>query len=77
MWAYEGLAYALVLKHVGALMQTMNLVATAMGLAGCALGTSTPHAFRHLTGHDPLVEDVVGEFLLGVPADPAEEGGDR
>jgi SagB-type dehydrogenase family enzyme len=77
MWAYEGLAYALVLKHVGALMQTMNLVATAMGLAGCALGTSTPHAFRHLTGHDPLVEDVVGEFLLGVPADAAEEGGDR
>ncbi|MFE6306559.1 SagB family peptide dehydrogenase [Nocardiopsis sp. NPDC057823] len=77
MWAYEGLAYALILKHVGALMQTMNLVATAMGLAGCALGTSTRHAFGRLTGLDPLEEDLVGEFLLGVPAGPAQEEGGR
>src|SRR4029079_12562303 len=32
-WKYESLAYALILKDVGALYQTMYLVATAMGLA--------------------------------------------
>lgn len=73
MWAYEGHVYALILKHVGVLMQTMHLAATAMGLAGCPLGTSAPHAFHQITGVDQLVEDVVGEFLLGTAAGPAGE----
>ncbi|PZS31265.1 MAG: dehydrogenase, partial [Pseudonocardiales bacterium] len=38
MWNYEAMAYALILKHVGVLYQTMYCVATAMGLAPCALG---------------------------------------
>ncbi|MEU2665143.1 SagB family peptide dehydrogenase [Micromonospora sp. DT46] len=68
MWKYEGLAYALALKNLGVLVQTMYLAATAMGLGGCALGAGAPHAFTHLTGVDPLVEDVVGEFTLGTVA---------
>jgi SagB-type dehydrogenase family enzyme len=68
MWVYEGLAYALVLKNLGVLMQTMYLVATAMGLGGCALGAGAPHVFERIAGADPLSEDVVGEFMLGTVA---------
>ena len=32
-WKYSGLAYSLVLKHVGIVQQSMYLVATSMGLA--------------------------------------------
>jgi SagB-type dehydrogenase family enzyme len=39
MWKYPARAYALTLKNAGVLLQTMYLVATAMGLAGCALGS--------------------------------------
>ncbi|WP_336216075.1 SagB family peptide dehydrogenase [Nonomuraea sp. LPB2021202275-12-8] len=68
MWVYEGLAYALILKNLGVLMQTMYLVATAMGLGGCALGSSAPRVFQRIAGADPLSEDVVGEFMLGTVA---------
>jgi SagB-type dehydrogenase family enzyme len=37
-WKYESLAYALTLKHVGVVLQTMYLAAAAMGLAPCAVG---------------------------------------
>jgi SagB-type dehydrogenase family enzyme len=65
MWKYESMAYALVLKHVGVLYQTMYLVATAMGLAPCALGGGDSDAFATATGLDPYDEPGVGEFLLG------------
>jgi SagB-type dehydrogenase family enzyme len=73
MWKYEALAYALALKHVGVLQQTMYCVATAMGLAPCALGSGDAAAFTRATGRDPLVECGVGEFALGTPHDPAYE----
>jgi SagB-type dehydrogenase family enzyme len=65
MWKYQGLGYALVLKDVGALYQTMYLVATAMGLAPCALGSGDTELFARATGLDQLTEASVGEFLLG------------
>jgi SagB-type dehydrogenase family enzyme len=65
MSVYEQLAYALVLKHVGVLYQTLYLVATAMGLAGCALGAGDSAAFTEATGLDYTVESSVGEFALG------------
>ncbi|WP_433125504.1 SagB/ThcOx family dehydrogenase [Micromonospora sp. CA-240977] len=65
MWKYESMGYALVLKHVGVLMQTMYLVATAMGLAPCALGTGDIDLFAAATGREPLHESSVGEFALG------------
>lgn len=61
---YRSIAYALTLKHVGVLMQTMYLVATAMGLAGCAVGTGDTQSFEELTGLPFLEESAVGEFAL-------------
>ena len=70
MWKYESMAYALVLKDVGVMYQTMYLVATAMGLAPCSLGGGHSDAFAAAAGLDPYAETSVGEFTLGsrVPA---------
>lgn len=68
-WKYEQMAYALVLKHVGVLYQTMYLVATAMGLAPCALGGGNADAFAAATGLDYYAEPAVGEFILGSRAE--------
>jgi len=65
MWIYESMAYALILKHVGVLYQTMYSVATAMGLAPCGLGGGDSTAFVEATGLDPFEECSVGEFILG------------
>lgn len=64
-WAYESIAYSLVLKHVGVVMQSMYLVATSMGLAACALGAGDSDAFARATGLDYYEEGSVGELLLG------------
>lgn len=65
MWKYEAFAYALILKHVGILFQVMYLVATAMELSACAVGTGDSEEFAAATGLDPLTEGTVGEFMLG------------
>jgi SagB-type dehydrogenase family enzyme len=64
-WKYSAMAYATVLKNVGVLYQTMYLVATAMGLAPCALGGGDSDVFVAATGGDYYAETSVGEFLLG------------
>jgi SagB-type dehydrogenase family enzyme len=64
-WKYRSMAYALVLKHVGVLYQTMYLVATAMDLAPCALGGGDSDLFAAATGLDYYAEAAVGEFLIG------------
>ncbi len=64
-WKYRGLAYATTLKNVGVLYQTMYLVATAMGLAPCALGNGNSSLFTDAIGTDYFVESSVGEFVLG------------
>jgi SagB-type dehydrogenase family enzyme len=64
-WKYQTMAYALMLKHVGVLYQTMYLVATAMELAPCALGGGDSDLFAFTTGVDYYSEGSVGEFLLG------------
>jgi SagB-type dehydrogenase family enzyme len=64
-WKYESIAYALVLKHVGVLIQTMYLSATAMGLAPCAIGTGDSDQFARVSGIDYYEEPAVGEFALG------------
>jgi SagB-type dehydrogenase family enzyme len=64
MWKYQGMAYALILKDLGALLQTMYLVATAMNLAPCALGSGDTDLFAEATGLNPLEEASVGEFML-------------
>jgi SagB-type dehydrogenase family enzyme len=64
-WKYRSMCYALILKNVGALYQTMYLVATAMGLAPTALGGGHSDVFAAAAGLDYLAETSVGEFVLG------------
>jgi SagB-type dehydrogenase family enzyme len=64
-WKYETMAYAAILKNVGVLYQTMYLVATAMGLAPCALGAGDPELLGAITGDAYWMESSVGEFMLG------------
>ncbi|NJM41555.1 MAG: SagB/ThcOx family dehydrogenase [Anaerolineae bacterium] len=64
-WKYQSIAYALQLKHVGVLYQTMYLVATAMGLAPCALGGGDSDLFARAADLNYYAETTVGEFLLG------------
>jgi SagB-type dehydrogenase family enzyme len=73
MWKYEGLGYPLALKNAGVLTGLMYLVATAMGLAPCAIGAGDSAAFAALSGLDPLVEPNIADFLLGSRS-PAPEG---
>jgi SagB-type dehydrogenase family enzyme len=68
-WKYDSLAYALILKNVGALYQSMYLVATAMNLAPCALGGGNADLFALAAGLDYYSESSVGEFMLGCRAD--------
>jgi SagB-type dehydrogenase family enzyme len=63
-WKYQSMAYALILKDVGALYQQMYLVATAMSLAACALGAGNSDLFAEAAGLDFYAETSVGEFLL-------------
>jgi SagB-type dehydrogenase family enzyme len=64
-WKYESIAYALMLKNVGALYQTMYLVATAMELAPCGLGRGNSDLFTKAAGGDYYAETSIGEFALG------------
>jgi SagB-type dehydrogenase family enzyme len=66
-WKYAGIAYALTLKDVGALMQTLYLMAADMGLGGCAVGTSNIDLFEKATGLPFHIEGPVGQFTLGRP----------
>lgn len=63
-WKYSAVAYATILKNVGALYQTMYLAATAMGLGPCALGSGNSDRFAALLGEDYHSESAVGEFML-------------
>jgi SagB-type dehydrogenase family enzyme len=64
-WKYSSLAYALILKDVGVLTQTFYLMATDMGLGGCAIGTAHIDLFAKMTGIEFHVEGPVGQFALG------------
>jgi SagB-type dehydrogenase family enzyme len=67
-WKYQSMAYRLTLMNAGVVMQTMYLVATDMGIAGCANGSGNSRLFAQLTGLDPLAETSIGEFALGSQA---------
>jgi SagB-type dehydrogenase family enzyme len=64
-WKYSSIAYALILKDVGVLMQTLYLMATDMGLGGCAIGSTNIDLFAKMTGLEFHVEGAVGQFALG------------
>jgi SagB-type dehydrogenase family enzyme len=64
-WKYSSIAYALVLKDVGVLTQTLYLAATDMGLGGCAIGTADVYLFAKMTGIEFHLEGPVGQFAIG------------
>jgi SagB-type dehydrogenase family enzyme len=64
-WKYSSIAYALILKDVGVLLQTLYLMATDMGLGGCAIGSINIDLFAKMTGLEFHVEGPVGQFALG------------
>jgi SagB-type dehydrogenase family enzyme len=64
-WKYSSIAYALILKDVGVLMQTLYLIATDMELGGCAIGSTNIDLFARMTGLEFHVEGAVGQFALG------------
>jgi SagB-type dehydrogenase family enzyme len=73
-WKYSSIAFSLILKDVGALMQTFYLMAADMGLGGCAIGIANIDLFAKMTGIAFHVEGPVGQFALGRAApSPASE----
>lgn len=73
-WKYSSIAYSLILKDVGVLTQTLYLMATDMGLGGCALGIVDIDLFSKMTGVAFYAEGAVGQFVLGRGAKPSEPG---
>ena len=64
-WRYSAIAYATTLRHVGALQQTLHLVATAMGLVSSALAVSDGASADDALRLDWPIEVSVGEFIVG------------
>jgi SagB-type dehydrogenase family enzyme len=64
-WKYSAIAYALILKHVGVLMQTFYLMATDMELGACAIGVADIELFAEMTGLAFHVEGSVGQIAIG------------
>jgi SagB-type dehydrogenase family enzyme len=64
-WKYSSIAYSLILKDVGVLMQTLYLMATDMELGGCAIGFTNIDLFAKMTGIEFHVEGPVGQFAIG------------
>jgi SagB-type dehydrogenase family enzyme len=64
-WKYSSIAYALILKDAGVLIQTLYLMATSMGLGACAIGSVNTNLFAKMTGLEFHVEGPVGQFAIG------------
>jgi SagB-type dehydrogenase family enzyme len=64
-WKYSALAYGLILKDTGVLMQTFYLMSTEMGLGGCAIGLANIDLFEKMTGVEFHIEGPLGQFALG------------
>jgi SagB-type dehydrogenase family enzyme len=73
-WKYSSIAYSLILKDVGVLIQTLYLMATDIGLGGCAIGTNNIDLFARITGLEFHVEGPVGQFALGRGEKPGASG---
>jgi SagB-type dehydrogenase family enzyme len=62
---YSSLGYALTLKHVGVVMQTLYLVSEAMGLDACAIACGDIDAAARTFDLDWRTESSVGEMAIG------------
>ena len=68
MWKYEQIGLSLVYKDAGALLQTLHLVAQALGLAGCIVHLRGEAEIARWLGLDPMEESLVGCFAVGASA---------
>jgi SagB-type dehydrogenase family enzyme len=68
MWKYGDIGLSLIYKDAGALLQTLHLVAQALGLAGCPVHLRGETEIATWLGLDPLQESLVACFVVGVPA---------
>lgn len=68
-WKYQSIAYALILKEVGVLYQSLWLAVEAMGLGGCGLGSGNADVFARAIDTDYYAQSSVGEFIVGTPAE--------
>ncbi|GAA2055129.1 SagB family peptide dehydrogenase [Catenulispora yoronensis] len=66
-WKYSSIGYRLVMQDTGVVLQTLYLVATAMGLGVCALGAVDIDRTARVLGLDWRVESGVGAMVLGRP----------
>jgi SagB-type dehydrogenase family enzyme len=73
-WKYSSLAYALILKDVGVLIQTLYLMATDMDLGACAIGSVNINLFAKMTGIEFHIEGPVGQIAIGRGAEPGPSG---
>ncbi len=64
-WKYSSIAYSLILKDVGVLLQTFYLMAADLGQGGCAVGIADVALFAKMTGLEFHVEGPVGQFAIG------------
>lgn len=65
-WKYEKMSYRCTLISIGAIFQTMSLVAISMGLGSCIVGSGDSSLFGEALNMNSLEEGAVGEFVLGV-----------
>jgi SagB-type dehydrogenase family enzyme len=70
-WKYEGIGYRLILAELGGLYQTMYLVATAMRLSPCAVGSGDSDRLASILSNDYYMEGALGEFILSGAAQQA------
>lgn len=64
-WKYASIAYSLILKDAGVLTEALHLMASGMGLGGCAIGIANIDQFEKMTGIGFHIEGPVGQFALG------------
>ncbi|MDP2846656.1 MAG: SagB family peptide dehydrogenase [Humidesulfovibrio sp.] len=64
-WKYESIAFKLINQDMGCLYQTLYLVATALGLSPCALGSVNTDQLGKALGIDWREEPFIGAFTLG------------
>jgi SagB-type dehydrogenase family enzyme len=64
-WKYSSIAYSLVLKDTGVLIQTLYLMASDLQLGGCAIGSINIELFAKITGIEFHIEGPVCQFALG------------
>ncbi|MDQ0685370.1 SagB-type dehydrogenase family enzyme [Streptomyces achromogenes] len=70
-YKFSGTAYTNVLKDVGALQQTLTLVARAMGLQSRVLPVGDADAFQRAVGMDWRVESSVGDMAISSRIPPS------